>query len=119
LGLLCMSMANSPLSLSLSAGLLIGIGLSGTSFSAILGVVGRALPAEKRSMGMGIASAAGSFGQFAMLPGTQGLISWLGWSGALLVLGVMVALILPLVGMLKDTPSVSSGVELTLGEALR
>lgn len=57
-----------------SAGLLIGIGLSGTSFSVILGVVGRALPAEKRSMGMGIASAAGSFGQFAMLPGTLGLI---------------------------------------------
>lgn len=52
-GLLCMSMADSPLSLSLSAGLLIGIGLSGTSFSVILGVVGRALPAEKRSMGMG------------------------------------------------------------------
>ncbi|MBM0141817.1 MFS transporter [Pseudomonas cannabina pv. alisalensis] len=118
-GLLCMSMADSPLSLSLSAGLLIGIGLSGTSFSVILGVVGRALPAEKRSMGMGIASAAGSFGQFAMLPGTLGLISWLVWSGALLVLGVMVALILPLVGMLKDTPSVSTGVELTLGEALR
>ncbi|KPY84097.1 MULTISPECIES: MFS transporter [Pseudomonas syringae group] len=118
-GLLCMSMADSSLSLSLSAGLLIGIGLSGTSFSVILGVVGRALPAEKRSMGMGIASAAGSFGQFAMLPGTLGLISWLGWSGALLVLGVMVALILPLVGMLKDTPSGSTGVELTLGEALR
>ncbi|AHG40017.1 MFS transporter [Pseudomonas syringae CC1557] len=118
-GLLCMSMADSPLSLSLSAGLLIGIGLSGTSFSVILGVVGRALPAEKRSMGMGIASAAGSFGQFAMLPGTLGLISWLGWSGALLVLGVLVALILPLVGMLKDTPSASTGVELTLGEALR
>jgi MFS family permease len=49
-----------------------GIGLSGTSFSVILGVVGRALPPEKRSMGMGIASAAGSFGQFAMLPGTLG-----------------------------------------------
>lgn len=114
-----MSTADSSLSLSLSAGLLIGIGLSGTSFSVITGVVGRALPAEKRSMGMGIASAAGSFGQFAMLPGTLGLISWLGWSGALLVLGVMVALILPLVGMLKDTPSVSTGVELTLGEALR
>jgi hypothetical protein len=53
----------------------------------ILGVVGRAVPPEKRSMGMGIASAAGSFGQFAMVPGTLGLIGWLGWSAALLVLG--------------------------------
>jgi MFS family permease len=118
-GLALMSLADSPLSLSLSAGLLIGIGLSGTSFSVILGVVGRALPAEKRSMGMGVASAAGSFGQFAMLPGSLGLISWLGWSGALLVLAVLVALILPLVGMLKDVPAPAVGGEQTLREALR
>lgn len=70
-GLVFMGLSDSALTLSLSAGLLIGIGLSGTSFSVILGVVGRALPPEKRSMGMGIASAAGSFGQFAMLPGDR------------------------------------------------
>ena len=81
-GLVLMGMSDSALTLSLSAGLLIGIGLSGTSFSVILGVVGRAVPPEKRSMAMGIASAAGSFGQFAMLPGTLGLIGWLGWSAA-------------------------------------
>ena len=52
-GLVLMGLSDSLLSLSLSAGLLIGIGLSGTSFSVILGVVGRALPPEKRSMGMG------------------------------------------------------------------
>ncbi|XXE13000.1 MFS transporter [Pseudomonas sp. Z1-14] len=118
-GLLLMGMADSPWSLSLSAGLLIGIGLSGTSFSVILGVVGRAVPAEKRSMGMGIASAAGSFGQFAMLPGTLGLIGWLGWSAALLALGLLVALIVPLVSMLKDAPAPLSGHEQTLSEALR
>ncbi|MNV76470.1 multidrug resistance protein MdtH [compost metagenome] len=55
-GLMCMGLSDSPMTLSLSAGLLIGIGLSGTSFSVILGVVGRAVPPEKRSMGMGIAS---------------------------------------------------------------
>ncbi|WP_030142381.1 MFS transporter [Pseudomonas fluorescens] len=119
LGLVFMGMADSPWSLSLSAGLLIGIGLSGTSFSVILGVVGRAVPAEKRSMGMGIASAAGSFGQFAMLPGTLGLIGWLGWSAALLALGLLVALIVPLVSMLKDAPAPLSGNEQTLSEALR
>lgn len=119
LGLVFMGLADSPWSLSLSAGLLIGIGLSGTSFSVILGVVGRVMPPEKRSMGMGIASAAGSFGQFAMLPGTLGLISWLGWSAALLVLGVMVAFIVPLVAMLKDRPLPVQGHEQTLGQALR
>ena len=119
-GLLLMSQANSAWSLSLSAGILIGIGLSGTSFSVILGVVGRAVPAEKRSMAMGIAAAAGSFGQFAMLPGTLGLITWLGWSGALLALGVLAALILPLVAMLRDKPlPVVSGTEQTLKEALK
>lgn len=117
-GLLLMGLSDSPLSLSLSAGLLIGIGLSGTSFSVILGVVGRALPPQNRSMGMGIASAAGSFGQFAMLPGTLGLIGWLGWSAALLVLGLLVALIVPLVSMLKDRPLPKLGGEQTLKEAL-
>ncbi|PTT98188.1 MFS transporter, partial [Pseudomonas sp. HMWF031] len=74
---------------------------------------------EKRSMGMGIASAAGSFGQFAMLPGTLGLIGWLGWSAALLALGCLVALIVPLVSMLKDKPLPVLGHEQTLSEALR
>ena len=119
IGLGCMGLADSPMSLSLSAGLLIGIGLSGTSFSVILGAVGRAVPMEKRSMAMGIAAAAGSFGQFAMLPGTLGLLSWLGWSVALMALGLLVALIIPLAAMLKDTPLPLTGQEQTLGEALR
>jgi MFS family permease len=119
IGLGCMGLADSPMSLSLSAGLLIGIGLSGTSFSVILGAVGRAVPMEKRSMAMGIAAAAGSFGQFVMLPGTLGLLSWLGWSVALMALGLLVALIIPLAAMLKDTPLPLTGQEQTLGEALR
>ncbi|ROL66408.1 MFS transporter [Pseudomonas vranovensis] len=118
-GLVLMGMSDSALTLSLSAGLLIGIGLSGTSFSVILGVVGRAVPPEKRSMAMGIASAAGSFGQFAMLPGTLGLIGWLGWSAALLVLGLLVAFIVPLVALLRDRPLPSQGNDQTLGQALR
>lgn len=119
IGLGFMGLADSAVSLSLSAGVLIGIGLSGTSFSVILGAVGRAVPMEKRSMAMGLAAAAGSFGQFAMLPGTLGLISWLGWSVALMALGLLVALIIPLAAMLKDTPLASTGPEQTLGEALR
>lgn len=119
-GLALMAGADSALSLSLSAGLLIGIGLSGTSFSVLLGVVGRALPTEKRSVGMGIAAAAGSFGQFAMLPGSLGLIGWLGWSSALLALGLLVALIAPLALMVRDAPlPVPSGDEQSLLAALR
>ncbi|MEE9100100.1 MULTISPECIES: MFS transporter [Pseudomonas] len=119
IGLVLMGYSDSAFSLSLSAGLLIGIGLSGTSFSVILGAVGRAVPLERRSMAMGISAAAGSFGQFAMLPGTLGLISWLGWSAALLALGLLVALIVPLSGLMRDKPLPIQGHEQTLGEALR
>ncbi|MCY1491968.1 putative MFS-type transporter YhjX [compost metagenome] len=119
LGLVLMGSAESASSLSLSAGLLIGIGLSGTSFSVILGAVGRAVPIEQRSLAMGISAAAGSFGQFAMLPGTLGLISWLGWSAALLALGLLVAAIVPLAGLMRDRPLPVQGHEQTLGEALR
>ena len=101
-GLALMAVSDSPATLTLSAGLLIGLGLSGTSFSVILGAVGRAVPPEKRSMAMGIASAASSFGQFIMLPGSLGLIEWLGWSSALLALALLVALIVPLAGMMRN-----------------
>src|SRR5690554_1646971 len=107
-GLALMAFASSPGLLYLSTGLLIGFGLSGTSFAILLSVVGRSVVPEKRSMAMGIASAAGSFGQFAMLPGTLGLIEWLGWSAALLVCAVLVALLLPVSWMLRE--SVPSGV---------
>ncbi|MBS4150850.1 MFS transporter [Pseudomonadota bacterium DY0742] len=120
-GLALMAAADTPASLSLSAGVLIGLGLSGTSFSVILGAVGRAVPAEQRSMAMGIASAAGSFGQFVMLPGSLGLIQWLGWSTALLALGMLVALIVPLAAMMRgqrEAPA-APGAQQSLGEALR
>jgi len=118
-GLVLMGFADSPWMLSLSTGLLVGIGLSGVSFPVLLGVVGRAVPPEKRSMAMGIASAAGSLGQFAMLPGTLGLIGWLGWAGALLALGLLGALMMPLAGMVNDLPVQSGGTQQTLGDALR
>ena len=120
-GLLLMGLADTPLGLSLSAGMLIGLGLSGTSFSVLLGAVGQAAPAEKRSMAMGIAAAAGSFGQFVMLPGSLGLIGWLGWSAALLALAVLIALIVPLAALLRAParPAAVAEQHQTLGEALR
>jgi len=118
LGLLFMGVSESALGMTLSAGVLIGLGLSGTTFSVILGAVGRAVPPEKRSMAMGIVSAAGSFGQFAMLPGTLGLLGWLGWSAALLAMGAIAALMLPLGAMLRDRPSAKAASDISLGAAL-
>ncbi len=118
LGLLFMGLSESALGMTLSAGLLIGLGLSGTTFSVILGAVGRAVPPEKRSLAMGIVSAAGSFGQFAMLPGTLGLMGWLGWSAALLAMGAIAALMLPLGAMLRDRPSAKTASDISLSAAL-
>ena len=74
LGLVLMAQAASPLAFNLSAGLLIGLGLSGTTFAVIMGVIGRHTTPERRSLALGIASAGGSFGQFAVLPVGQMLI---------------------------------------------
>lgn len=118
LGLIMMSSADSPLSLSLSSGLLIGIGLSGTSFSVLLAVVGQTAPPEKRSMAMGIAAAAGSFGQFAMLPGSIQLLEWVGWASGLLILGLLAALIVPLATLVKGKIHVNNEPKQSMREAL-
>ena len=81
-----MAHPHTPWLFVLTAGVLIGTGLSGVTFSVISGVLGRSFPPEKRSMALGISAAAGSFGQFAMLPLTQWLLSHVGWYGALLAL---------------------------------
>ncbi len=85
----------------------------------LLSAVGRAAPPEKRSLAMGIASAAGSFGQFIMLPSTLLLLQSVGWSGALIVSAILIVLIVPLAWMLKapmyQNPNASSVSQPALG----
>ena len=101
LGLLLMAVSSTGLLLNLSAGLILGLALSATSFPVLLSAVGRAAHPSKRSLAMGIASAAGSFGQFIMLPSTLLLLQSIGWSAALVVSAILIALIIPLALMLK------------------
>lgn len=101
-GLVLMSLSTTGWEFGLSAGLLVGVGLSCSGFSIVYGVVGRAFPAEKRTAALGVAGAAGSFGQFVMLPYGQTLINHLGWQNALLVLAVTVLLIVPLSAALVE-----------------
>ncbi|OTG65771.1 MFS transporter [Acinetobacter silvestris] len=105
LGLLLMSVSSSVWLLDLSVGLIIGFALSATSFSVLLSAVGRAAHPSKRSMAMGIASAAGSFGQFIMLPTTLLMLKSVGWSSALVISAMLVAFIVPLAWMLKTPKS--------------
>lgn len=101
IGLVLMAFSATGILINLSLGLIIGLALSATSFSVLLSAVGRAAHPSKRSMAMGIASAAGSFGQFIMLPTTLLLLQQFGWSSALLITAILVALIVPLSLMLK------------------
>ena len=68
------------------AGLLIGMAQAGTTYAVVYGVIGRNVAPEKRSWAMGITAAAGSFGQFLMVPVEGGLIGGIGWQNALFVL---------------------------------
>lgn len=113
LGLFIMALSSSQLLLNISIGIIMGLALSGTSFSVLLSAVGRAAPKEKRSLAMGIASAAGSFGQFIMLPVTLMLIEEYGWSSALIISAVLILLIAPLAFMLNSPKSTSNTTENT------
>jgi MFS family permease len=118
LGLVLMSVSPTPLTLDLSAGLLIGLGLSGTTFPVIMGVIGRHTTPEKRSLALGIASAGGSFGQFAVLPIGQMMISTYGWQSALVLLACGVGLIAPLAYAMADGHKPSAGAGQSVVEAL-
>lgn len=102
LGLAGMALSPTPLLFALTAGVLIGAAQAGTTYAVIYGVIGRQIPAERRSWAMGVAAAAGSFGQFLMVPIEGQLIARLGWHTALLALAAVVLLIVPLAFGLRE-----------------
>jgi MFS family permease len=119
LGLVGLAYIATPLLMYLNCGLLLGGALGGTSFGIILAIIGRTVAPERRSLYMGIATAAGSFGQFALLPLTQVLIASLDWHRALLVLAGIAALIIPLTVALAGKPGAGTQGTQSMGEALR
>jgi MFS family permease len=91
-----MAYSTTPFMFTLSAGVLVGLGLSATTFSVIYGAVGRAVAPDKRAMSLAVVGAAGSFGQFLLVPSGQYLIGDMGWFAALMGLTVAAGLIVPL-----------------------
>ncbi|MGC2216473.1 MAG: MFS transporter [Pseudolabrys sp.] len=96
LGLAIMARSTTPGELSLSAGVLIGLGLSGCSFNIVLGAFGKLLPEKWRTLAFGAGTAAGSFGQFLYSPVAVALMDKFGWQQALLIFAGVTLLILPL-----------------------
>jgi MFS family permease len=108
LGLVTMRYAATPLSLDLSAGVLIGFGLSGSSFNLVLSAFGKLLPPQWRGVALGAGTAAGSFGQFLFAPFGVALLDNVGWQQALMVFAFLMLLVLPLSLALMTPPSTSN-----------
>lgn len=118
-GLVLMAGTPSAAAYTLSAGLLVGVALSGTAFGVVYGALSRLVAPERRGWALGLAGAVGGLGQFFMVPLAQGLIGALGWAGALTALGVLCALLLPCALPLADRPAARAEGGQKLGAALR
>jgi MFS family permease len=120
-GLLLMANSTSPAMLDLGAGVLIGFGLAGSSFSLVIGAFGKLLPERWRMLAFGIGTAAGSFGQFLFSPAANGLINGFGWPSALTTFAALLLLVLPLSLALAsrgNAPTGSGVQEQSIKEAL-
>ena len=93
LGVALMAVSTSPATLALTGGVLVGLGLSGGSFTIVIAAFARLVPEDRRSWAMGLATAMGSLGQFVFAPLGQGFIGAYGPATALALIGGCVALV--------------------------
>jgi MFS family permease len=124
LGMLTMAGSATPFGMTLGTGIIVGMALSGTGFPVILAVIGRSVPEEKRSLYLGLGAAGGSSGQVLMVPVAHGLMGAMDWTGALLLLAAMAAVMVPLAAALAGDPGRGAGVSPTaqkqsIGDAIR
>jgi predicted MFS family arabinose efflux permease len=103
LGLVGMALSPTGFLFTLTTGVLIGAAQAGTTYAVVYGIIGRNISADRRSWAMGMAAAAGSFGQFLMVPIESFLINNIGWQQALLILAGAVLLIMPLALGLRES----------------
>ena len=125
LGFWGMTISDTSGMLYLTGGVLTGAGIAFTSFTLAIAAMVRAVGPEKRSLVMGLGTAAGSVGQIVFSPFTQSMIGQFGWSDALLIMGACTLCIIPLALLLRNQLQVDEpdtvGLTLTaaLGEAFR
>ncbi len=101
MGLVIMAQAADPLTFHLGGGVLIGMAQAGGGLAVLLGAVGRAMPPEKRSWGLGVVGAAGAAGQFTVVPVGQAFLQHYGWATSYLLLAVLAAGIVASAHVLK------------------
>ena len=94
-GVAGMAMVSSPSGLYLTAGLMVGAGMGGASYITVLAALGRLMPESQRSWALGLGTAAGSLGQFVVVPTVQAVLGNVGWQGGAWALAAAAALIVP------------------------
>lgn len=102
-GLVLTAVSDAAWLVMIGSGLLVGIGLSATGFAVVLGVVGRAVPAHRRGMALGLAGAFGSFGQMALAPIINGAVLAWGVQAALLLMAGLALVMVPAGWQLRET----------------
>jgi MFS family permease len=118
-GIAWMAYATTPLELHLSAGVLIGFGLAGCSFTLVIGAFGKLMPVHWRTIAFGAGTAAGSFGQFLFSPLAVALIEQFGWQRTLIVFAVILLSILPLSFVLAAPRGTAGGGQFIAGQSIR
>ncbi len=109
-GLFAMANTTDPVALQFTAGVLVGLGVSGSAFVLVLAAFARLLPESMRTIGFGFGTAAGSLGQFIFAPLGQGFISSFGWQETLMIMGVIVLIVPLLAYALKGKPQAAPAV---------
>src|SRR5215207_1773487 len=120
-GLALMAYTTSPITLQVTAGVLVGFGLAGCSFNLVIAAFGKLLPERYRMLAIGAGTAAGSFGQFLFAPFGVALIDNVGWQNALLVFGGLLLFIIPMALALatpRSEPKPAGAVDVTATQSL-
>ena len=104
IGLSMMAYSTTPVMLDVSAGVLTGLGIAGSSFALVIAAFSKLMPEHMRSLAFGAGTAAGSFGQFLFSPLAVGFIDWFGWQHALIAFGLITLTVIPLAFTLRTPP---------------
>jgi MFS family permease len=104
IGLALMAYSITPAMLDLSAGVLTGLGIAGSSFTLVIAAFSKLMPPHMRLLAFGAGTAAGSFGQFLFSPLAVGFIEWFGWQNALVAFGFITLLMIPLATAIRTPP---------------
>jgi MFS family permease len=119
IGLALMAYSRTPAMLDLSAGVLAGLGIAGSSFTIVIAAFSKLMPPHMRSLAFGAGTAAGSFGQFLFSPLAVGFIEWFGWQHALVAFGFVTLTMIPLSAAVRTPPMDSSSQHEASQQSLR